>query len=174
MSRKITALLFIFIFAFNAAGYYFVFKIKQQKIRKEVKQRIRNSIPLEELTLFIFDTSSEEYKKIKWVEEHEFRYNGSMYDIVRQSPGRNGNVSFYCINDSDEEKLFAGLDKYIGDTGSGNENETENDSLKIVKDYFLHPSSYFFKTALTDVYPPLSFSLTKIVLSIPTPPPVSA
>ncbi|NOT51789.1 MAG: hypothetical protein HOP10_11000 [Chitinophagaceae bacterium] len=172
MLRKLTAIIFILIFAFNVAGYYPLFKIKQQKIRKEVRKRIKNAIPNEELTLFVFDTSSEEFKKIQWVEEHEFRYRGSMYDIVRQSSGENGTLSFYCINDEHEEKLFTSLYKYIEDLSGGNENETENDSLKIIKDYLLYPCFYFFSNDRNPGYPPVSFPLSTIILCIPTPPPV--
>jgi len=76
----------------------------------EVKQRIKRSVPAQELVLI--RVTGESASALEWIKSFEFRYRGNLYDIVRT--GQAGDTTFYyCINDVQEERLFAGLDGHV-------------------------------------------------------------
>jgi hypothetical protein len=81
----------------------------QQQVKYEVKQRIKNSVPEEELTVFSF--SEIEYKNLDWLEKNEFRCQGDMYDVVRKKTDAEGNVVIYALNDRKEKELFAAFEE---------------------------------------------------------------
>lgn len=105
--KKTLAILTLFLFAFNAGGYLFVFKIKQYQLKKEIKQQIKAGISEEVLTLITLD--SETSSTIVWKDEHEFILKGQMYDVVRKGTDNKGNALLYCITDTQETLLFAEL-----------------------------------------------------------------
>ena len=109
--RKTIAIFLLLLFAFNTGGFLFVFKIQQIRIRKEVKHQIKIGVPDADLTVIVV---SEEIKnEIDWKNEGEFSFRGVMYDIVRKSSNKNGNLQLYCITDTQETLLFADLNKQV-------------------------------------------------------------
>lgn len=101
------------VFFFHAAGYFMFFTSQRYFIREEIKSRIQNNLPEAEMTKWVFKAGSDELKKIYWYDKNEFRYRGKMYDIVRQEININGEIIYYCINDSQEEALFENLDQLV-------------------------------------------------------------
>ncbi len=99
---------------FNVCGAYLVFESVKFGIKKEVKRKIKAGIPDSQLTTLRFLAADVESGTagIDWVEGHEFRFNGKMYDVVRTS-NDNGFIVYHCINDTQEETLFANLGKLI-------------------------------------------------------------
>ncbi|MFA7274584.1 MAG: hypothetical protein WC044_11995 [Crocinitomicaceae bacterium] len=93
-----------------SVGIFPVFKIKQQAIRKDIKRRIKNSIPDEELHILTFRSPATD---VEWVKEgKEFILGDRMYDVVRAEVKGDSTV-FHCINDTEEAVLFAQLDDYV-------------------------------------------------------------
>lgn len=139
MQRKIVAVFFVFVFLFNAVGYFVFFKVRQHSIRHEIKLKLIRSVPESELTILSFHPEADEYKEVEWKEPHEFRYRGRMYDISYQETDAQGVIHFHCINDTQEEELFAHLDEHvqnhISNTGK-NEKNGKSVLKKIVDDYF--------------------------------------
>ncbi|MFZ4400775.1 MAG: hypothetical protein ACOYO1_12130 [Bacteroidales bacterium] len=75
---------------------------------------IKNSLPDSELFTFIFPDNPKLQQKmgIQWIEDHEFLFRGKMYDVVHKvQSGKD--IVLKCINDTQEEVLFADLDKQI-------------------------------------------------------------
>lgn len=96
---------------FNTTGILVVFKVRQTRIRQEVKMLIKNGIAQDKLHHFIFRLP--DVNNIDWVREgKEFRHGNSMFDIVR-SVTTNGEIHFYCVNDVEERILFQDLENLI-------------------------------------------------------------
>lgn len=86
------------------------FVIAQNNIRKEIKLRIKQSVPEEELILIAL--TQEEAASLQWLKSYEFRYRGGMYDIVR-SHTSGDSVYYMCVNDVQEEQLFVNLHEQV-------------------------------------------------------------
>lgn len=120
--RRFFALLFLSLYLYNFVGYLAVFAVMQYRVRCEVKRMLKGTVPQGELLTLTFHTESLEQGlyALQWIEPHEFRYNGGMYDILR-SHVDGDSTSYVCINDVQEEKLFAHLDSHVqrhmGDSG---------------------------------------------------------
>jgi hypothetical protein len=169
--KKSVAILFLSLYVYNLAGYYVVFKSLQYQVRNEIKLRIKESVPHGELFLIAIKKGEEE--SLHWLDDHEFRYRGSMYDIVRQY-SRNDTVFYSCVNDTQEEFLFENLDFHVA-MHSQQEGVPAKADLAfkgIVKDYVpLFPVVLFFPgegIAFGIASPPPSASQ---VPDVPTPPP---
>jgi hypothetical protein len=107
----LTAVLLLTVFLF---GQQYLFLSKRYAIRKEIKRKIKNGV--DEKDMFFFQLSEvENDPSFYWENDHEFHYNGSMYDVVK----RNGD-ELKCINDDQEAKLFAGLDNLVRKRMDGN------------------------------------------------------
>ncbi len=91
-----------------------MFKIQQSRIRYEIKQQIKSGVAEEELVLLKIPRVLEEKANsvFRRIHSKEFRYKGSMYDVIRQSD--HGDTTwYYCIADVKESGLFAGLERRI-------------------------------------------------------------
>ncbi len=105
--RRIISIGLSVLFLYYTAGYFITFKAEQYLIKQIVKQRLKSQISDEELTCLVFNPSSIDFSQIEWLEKHEFRYRGKMYDIVRQYVDNKGFIYYYCINDRQEEELIS-------------------------------------------------------------------
>lgn len=158
---------------FQAAGYFFVFKILQHEIRQEIKQQIKAGVPEADLVLFkIFE--GKPHPAFQRVEEHEFRYHSKMYDIVRQE-AHGDTTWYYCLADEKETQLFANLDELVKQDMAGNPQHRKqiDELLRLFGAlYFSHKIDDFFifsneQKAATF----FSFSLKTWDFSPSTPPP---
>lgn len=89
-------------------GFFSYFEFSQYKIRKEIKQVIKYSLPSNQLKVLCFSEEGE--KKIIWINSHEFRYKGRLYDVIHKTSLSEG-VIFRCIDDRQETKLFEKLNQ---------------------------------------------------------------
>ena len=89
-------------------GFFSYFEISQFKIRKEIKKVIKHSVPSNQLKVLCF--SKLEQQKIVWINSHEFRYNGRLYDVIHKK-SLSGGVIFRCLDDRQETKLFEKLNQ---------------------------------------------------------------
>ena len=110
LMKKFFSILFLFIFIFNIAGYFIVFKLMQYEARKEMKAYIKQNLNDEEMEVIVIPNNKigTAGSGFRFVEENEFIYNDKLYDIVRKKTDGNKTI-FYCINDKFEENLFSGL-----------------------------------------------------------------
>lgn len=118
MQRKY-AYFFTTLMIWQLCGFVGYFELSRWQIKKHIKQTIKKGVPLSDLTVLTF--SAKELDKLTWVEDHEFKFNGRMYDVVSRKYDRN-NTKLYCIHDKQEEKLFVGL----GDAVSQKLNKTKS------------------------------------------------
>ena len=172
--KRLFAYLFLFLYSYNLAGYLVVFSVRQNLVRSEMKRALKASVPQSELTPFAFHTASLEQGKypLQWIESNEFRFAGGMYDIVRSHTA--GDTTYYlCVNDTQEEELFADLDNHVKREMG---NQSSRGGLDAFKDVF--KESYSGRCTVSVVLPmeminpaPLADMYESIVLDIASPPP---
>lgn len=104
--KNATVILLLIVFGFNLGGSYVILRMQQHKIRKEIVQQIKNGISESELTCI--SVTSENESQLIWKDREEFRYKGTMYDIVHIEVSGKTKI-YHCISDAQETKL---IDKY--------------------------------------------------------------
>lgn len=111
MKQGISWLLLI-AFCLPAIGTWGLFTYQQRCIRKEIKQKIKAGVPIEQQTQLKFSAAEMESALFFWVNDHEFKYKGTAYDILSQVT-QNDTTYFSCIRDEDETRLFKALDEQV-------------------------------------------------------------
>jgi hypothetical protein len=88
--------------------------MQQYQIRKEIKHRIKDGIPEEDLILLKLPTylSHRTNSGFQWIHNREFRYQGKMYDVVRRMM-YGDTIWYYCLADEKETQLFVHLDELV-------------------------------------------------------------
>jgi hypothetical protein len=103
--KKALTYLILILFLFNSVGYYYLFELNKQLARKEMQTMIpRHPSKLAVITI----ADIEKDREFQRIDKKEFRYKGTMYDIVREIKKGQTTV-FICLHDAKESRLFAGL-----------------------------------------------------------------
>lgn len=173
---KKTVSIFLFgIFLFNMAGYFIAFKSFQYQIKKEIKAEIKKNINAAELTTIVID--KKQINKIDWLENGKEMYcNGKLYDIVRHTKN-DSSTTYYCINDKQEELLFANLEEHIALHIAANKPIKNQGSKKladnVIKLYFSNDQSYKFNPVLLNQVHFFSINLSykSALIESDSPPP---
>lgn len=169
---KILINVILFAFLFNLSGYIVIFNFYQYVVRNEIKQKIKLSVPENQLNIIKFEKN----QKIPWVKKgKEFIYNGNMYDVVR-TENINNQTIFYCILDFKETELFANLDLQVKrNIGSNTEkNQKINFLLKQlikvvhISKHYPNEQNLFYSYINWDIK---NFILCFSLFEIKTPPP---
>jgi hypothetical protein len=127
------------IFLFNTVGYFLVFKISQNQIRKEVKREIKMKLNESELHKIVFNKS--ELNTINWIKtDKEFIHHNELFDIVRATETET-TITYYCINDKQEKQLFANLDEHVNKHISNTKSSKKNTSKLIDNNHKILPSA---------------------------------
>lgn len=113
--KRWIAIVLLPVFLVNTNGYYLVFLVNQQMVRKEMMAEIRRGVFHPDILLLRF-VKPERDPAFKRIDRHEFTYNGRMYDIVREA--RCGNETLiYCLHDTREEGLLANYTLFLRNSG---------------------------------------------------------
>lgn len=109
--KRLFSISILLVLTLNITGVFFVFKIQQYKVRKEIKHLIKAGIPENEL--HEFHLSNKDYEQLNWVRpDIEFQKGNEMFDIVRAET-KGDSILLHCVNDKEEAVLFAQLDELI-------------------------------------------------------------
>lgn len=103
--KNIMFLLVAFVFAFNSFGFIFYFLIERANAKEEAFEEIvllKSKVKIEVLS--ISKSVINESKVFQRINKKEIRYEGKMYDIVKEEK-RTDKIIFYCIHDEREDKL---------------------------------------------------------------------
>ncbi|MEO6165921.1 MAG: hypothetical protein ABIO46_11385 [Chitinophagales bacterium] len=106
------------IMLFYAAGYFIVFSISQQHVKTEMKKLIRNGKFTDHYETLSF--TEQQFEKLK-IDDHEFLYDGKMYDIVK-IVAEGASLTITCILDEKEKELIGKLGNYLYKNQSSHEN----------------------------------------------------
>lgn len=154
--KKVISIFLFGIFLFNMAGYFIAFKSFQYQIKKEIKAEIKRNVNPNELTAIVID--KKQINKIDWQQEgKEMYYKGKLYDVVRLTKN-DTSITYYCINDKQEELLFANLEEHIATHIAANK-PIKNQGSKKLADKFA--KLYFLNEELTK-FNIVSFNLTQL------------
>lgn len=136
--RKAFSVILLILFSYNLIGYYLIFKLQHFQVRKEIKHKIKQSVPAEDLVIIkIFEFESH---RLYWTKaEKEFKFQGQMYDVVKKEYGDNF-TTFFCIHDFKDSHLFAQLDHHT-DQYLSNSTEHKAQSQKLFRLWF---KNYWF------------------------------
>lgn len=136
----------IFLLLFHGEMKIVTFKVFEMKYSREVKTMIKNGVKEDDLVQFKFHQSI--YKlnteNFKWMKKNEFMLDGNMYDIVR-TEFKNDSVTFYCIHDFKESKLFANYHLYFSNFIKNNK-EKKDELFTMLQSF-----SQFYTSANNDI-----------------------
>jgi hypothetical protein len=170
--KRTFAYLFLFLYSYNLAGYLVVFSVRQNIVRSEIKKMLKESVPHSDLILLTFHTTSLQQGKypLQWIENHEFRYAGGMYDIVHSRTSADS-THYLCVNDVQEEALFADLDSHVQ-----REMGSQGARLDAFKDAFKNSFTDRFPdlpvlTVIATNGPPIQTLYESVVADVASPPP---
>jgi hypothetical protein len=96
-------------------GCYFVFKVNQTLIRSDIRAIISSGYHREMFILLKIDNPASN-RNFKKMDHNEFSYCGRLYDIVNESV-KGKTTFYYCVNDTQEERLIAGFENFQSITG---------------------------------------------------------
>ena len=82
-----------------------------------MKLKIKAGVPDDELKIIIFNQSNA--REFTWIHSREFRYKGTMYDIVNETKDNSGSRVLHCVTDHQETVLFANLSKLVKQNTEG-------------------------------------------------------
>lgn len=147
--KKAVSIFLFGIFLFNMAGYFIAFKSVQYQVKKDIKAEIKKNLNADELTSIVI--YRKQLNKIDWLEKgKEMYHEGKLYDIVRQIENAE-TITFYCINDKQEEVLFANLEEHINTHIANNpikNQEQKKITDNVIKLYFSNEQSIKCNTGL--------------------------
>lgn len=106
--KKLLAIILGCLLVFYTFGYIIVHTYRIFEVKTKVWESIEKSTYNNHLTILVFskDDLSAGTPGFKRIDEKEFRYNGRMYDIVKEEM-KNDSVYFYCIFDEKENLLIS-------------------------------------------------------------------
>lgn len=111
--KRVVSIILLFVFTYSFLGAGFVYNVWLLSIKQQVKNNLETEFE-EEATLIKVPARWEQHppKHFQWHEEHEFRYRGQMYDVIRKE--HHGNqIWYYCYWDKAETKLLNNLSHYV-------------------------------------------------------------
>jgi len=156
-------------------GYFIAFKAMQYEIKSNIISQIKLGVPTAEETVLTIAKS--DLTNIDWKEQgKEMVYNGKRYDVIKTKEEAT-TITYYCINDKQEETLFANLDNqintHISNQKSSSKGTTKNMVNDIVKIIFNQTSSFSFNSEATSsrYFLPYEVSFTSETIQTTSPPP---
>ena len=145
ISKTGIILVILMLFLFHSVGFFVVFELARYEIKTEIKKQIKKAVPDNLLCEIKFPNriNADREAGLRWEDEKEFWYDGSMYDVVRTRI-TNDTISYYCINDSKETQLFAGLHRQVDEQLSQPDKSTQTTkNIKLAYDQNYLPGSTF-------------------------------
>ncbi len=155
-------------------GYWLAGRYQQHAIKKEMRRRIRATVPASETTRFEFPLHNGQpaVASFAWIDKHEFRYNGELYDVVEKKI-INGRLYLTCINDTKEKILI----KKFTDIARKQNNEPAKSASSIqvfLSLVFIQPGRIIITSPSSVISSPVDRYLpffSKVSRDVITPPP---
>gem|GEM_PF-1419583 len=169
ITRAIPILL-ILVFAYNIFGYLLYFNVERYFIREHVKREISQGFSDKNYVIVVFGPNNK--INLEWIEEDEFKLNGERYDVVKKQIAGNS-ISYYCVKDGKEDKLFANFEQKIKEE-SIPFNKKLNQVFKVYPVYYYKEKnnvSFLLNTSFFTLKQNVSSDYLSVKLEIFTPPP---
>lgn len=154
-------------------GYHFIFYLRQEEIKAEMREAIRLQTYSEHETDFVFSLDDKKgIKQLDWEGDDEFSFNGEMYDVIEKKT-ENGKMIIRAIADGQETALL----------NKAKDHWNQNEKSNKVADELFQLLQSLFHSSKTEEFVVIKPSANKIsfislllpseVIKIPTPPPRS-
>lgn len=129
--KKVLSVILIFLLLFTIDLDLIWFSIMQFNIKRDVRIEIKKGIKEENLSLFVI--SLKDNHKLRWIKtDHEFRYKGEMYDVVKVKI-KNQKKYIYCLNDIKEKRLITSfLKNHNAKKKSGRNSKRHHSIIKYI------------------------------------------
>jgi len=167
---RLFVILFTIAVVFNGPGVHMAFLSTRNAIRAQIKNEIRQGIPESELHCI------RDNPQLHWREKNrEFKMGNRMYDVVKVKR-INGQLIYCCINDTQEEKLFADVNELVDQELEDQGRLADDALLGNFMSFFSTGKPYYtqlpeFTYAQKSIATPYHFSIRKIHLDVPHLPP---
>lgn len=129
-----------------AAGSIAYLHLQRVMVKKAIKKKLLNDIPLEGLTVFSLNKEGSKHQ-LKWEDDQEFEYNGEMYDVV-YTKIKGDSISYWCWRDMEETIINRKLEQTVALLISKN---PENNNLQHWLNHF-YKSLYFCQISNFHLY----------------------
>ncbi|MCX6163572.1 MAG: hypothetical protein NTU73_01715 [Ignavibacteriae bacterium] len=173
--KKLLSISLIFLIAFNAGGYFFIYSQLENHFKQIAFNKVNEFIPLEKLEKIELNNksvSSEAMKNFKAIDDKEILYNGKMYDIYKVEY-QNEITILYCVNDENEDIIHCAFTEYLNEKNNDNDVKAVTNIIKILITLALEPNQTDFNPiqSRNDILFSYNILLQKIKIDIPSPPP---
>jgi len=172
--KKLVSIFLVFLIAFNAGGYFFVYFQLENCFKKVAFNKINDYMPIEELELIKVSIASPDasYERI---EDREFTLHGRMYDIY-QEEAANDSLYMYCVNDENEDMMHNAFASYINAKKNDSPNSAIANIIKIFITIALEPAIASDLKCNSNKNISFTYLTTfkNIIIDIPPPPPKTA
>lgn len=171
--KKILSILLVFLFIFNAGGYYFVYVQLLNSFKLSSNDEIREQVSLDRLELIKIDNNvSYSPKDFEKVDDGEIRYNGRMYDIFYYEV-KDGRTYYYCVNDACEDAIMNAFAEYLSEGADEDSNTAVMSIIKIIITHAIVPAEFAY-TGYGNSHYISTDNISKVsvlIQDIPSPPP---
>ena len=161
--KKITAVILLFCLFFTLLGHHLIFRLRLFDIKKEMKERLRDS-PTKDVVVLYF--SEDEIHLLEWEDDYEFRFGNEMYDVIDQKK-EGGRFILRCIPDTKETAL---LEAYQKIAQKKRDSPVQASLIKLISSQFiivayssLDPPKGKIKTAFFQYSSPLPINIASAV-----------
>lgn len=161
------------ILIFNSAGYIVVFYQMKKYFKNEAFQRLENYIKPEDLSTIVLSRYEfeNENENFYFVEPHEIKYFGKMYDIARIEQ-YNDTVKIFALSDENEDNLHELFAQFFSRNINDKYSRTASIISLIISDAglpieFIGNTSWREGVCFSFIFVPI----IKNYFDIPTPPP---
>lgn len=174
ITRKIAPAIFLALFVLPVTSTYFLFKIRQSNIHRNIRDFIENGLTDSELVLLKIPLSVEiQSETFESTEENEFKYKGNMFDVVR-SERHQDTTWYWCVWDKDETALEEALQNAKRRASSGEDNNPDDIMSSFLKMLFIDTTE---ATSIPTIKPNVTYSYFYLIDKLnspftpPSPPP---
>ena len=173
---RLLASILLSVLLLHSVGPLALLQWQQQQIRREMKRAIRAGLPEDRLIRFVFVSEDRLAGggRVEWIEAHEFRHRGVMYDIARTVVAE-GRTVRYCVRDDAETAVYAQLDRLAREESNSDPDHRRN-SARLVQQLLLpailpDTTASAAILAATPWFPSAAARTLRGGLPPPTPPP---
>jgi hypothetical protein len=158
--KKTVSILLIVSFVFNTIGFYVLFFAVKYQNKERITELIHKGIVDDHLILLKIPKkiTSQNNASFQRIESDELKYNGNMYDIVKEE-SHDGLIYFYCISDEVEDEIIASIESYTQNNSFNNQlkNKYNQNFIKqllkdLLKDYLIVSTPFFYFFSLSNHY----------------------
>lgn len=177
ITRKLAPAFFLVIFSLPVTGTYFLFKIRQSTIHKNIRKYMEDGLDESQLVLLKIPLSEELNPGLfERTEENEFKFKGNMFDVVK-SERHQDTTWYWCVWDKDETALEKAFEEEKRRTSS-QEGKNPDDIMKaFLKLLFINTTELTLILPVKDVITVNCFRIDKnsdLSFTPPSPPPKPA